>query len=385
LASEKVSVTYAYINKLSGGNYSKEKIKNILLHLCFGIIDESDLGLTLQVPYAKPDISLPADIVEEIMRIDGLDEIPFTGKINFAISKTVKNDSKTCKERVAQTLTSCGYHELFTNSITNSAYFPEQENMVRMLNSLSAELDVMRPSMLPTGLQAISFNINRKNTDLFLFEIGKVYAQYNDKYNEEEQLNIYLSGNALPEHWQQKQSAVTIYNAKSIAEIVLKKLGLDASYNATENGLDIKYKKSKLGKIYAATSKELDLFSIKQDVYVVQLNWANVVNSFASNQTKYTAVSKFQGVRRDLALVIDTAVTYNDLTKSINACNSKILQNTNVFDVFESEKLGAGKKSYALSFQFLDAEKTLTDVEVETEMKKIIAALEKNNGALIRS
>jgi phenylalanyl-tRNA synthetase beta chain len=385
LPSNTVTVTYAYINKLSGGNYSVAKIKNILLHLCFGIIAETDTQLTLQVPYSKPDISLPADIVEEIMRIDGLDEIPFTGKISFAISEAPENINKKNKERISNLLTANGYHELFTNSITNSAYYPDAPNLVRMMNSLSAELDIMRPSMLETGLQAIAFNINRKNTDLFLFEIGKIYAQYNDKYNEEEQLIIYLSGNATTASWHQKQQTVSIYNARAIAEVVLQNLGIAATFSATENGLDIKLKKQKLGSIYCATSDKLKTFDIKQAVWIVQFNWAVMVNATATNITKYTAVPKFQGVRRDLALVIDKAITYAEITKSINACNSTLLQNINVFDVFESEKLGADKKSYAISLQFLDAEKTLTDIEVEADIKKIIAALEKNTGASIRS
>jgi phenylalanyl-tRNA synthetase beta chain len=385
LTSNTVKVTYAYINKLSGGNYTIAKIKNILLHLCFGILAETDTELTLQVPYSKPDISLPADIVEEIMRIDGLDEIPFTGTINFALGNATENINKKNKERISNLLTANGYHELFTNSITNSAYYPDAPNLVRMMNSLSAELDVMRPSMLETGLQAIAFNINRKNTDLFLFEIGKVYAQYNDKYNEEEQLIIYLSGNATNANWQQKQQAVNIYNARAIAEVVLKNLGIQATFSASENGLDIKLKKQKLGSIYCANGNKLKTFDIKQAVWVVQFNWVLLANATTANTTKYTAVPKFQEVRRDLALVIDKAVSYADITKSINACNSVLLQNVNVFDVFESEKLGAGKKSYAISLQFLDTEKTLTDAEVEADIKKIIAALEKNNGAIIRS
>jgi phenylalanyl-tRNA synthetase beta chain len=380
-----IDVTYEYINRLSGANYSKQKIKNILLHLCFGIAQESDEALQLIVPFAKPDITLPADIVEEIMRIDGLDNVPFTGKISFALSPTKDTTSQQAKETVAKTLVAKGYFELFTNSITNSAHYAADDaSLVRMLNNLSAELDVMRPSMLETGLLAVSHNLNRKNIDLQLFEFGKVYKQSNGKFFEDEQLSIYICGNASAEHWQAKPKATDVYTAKGIAQSVLHSLGIYVNIEATENGLIIGKKKKAFGTITQVTAEQLKKFDIKRDVFHIVFDWQKIVAEVRTQKIMFKGIPKFPAVRRDLALVIDKTVSYQDLQKCIVAANAPLLQSHDVFDVFESEKLGAGKKSYAISLILSDAEKTLTEEEIDADVKKIIASLQKGVAAEVR-
>jgi phenylalanyl-tRNA synthetase beta chain len=381
----KVEITYEYINRLSGANYSTQKIKNILLHLCFGVESETEDSLILIVPYSKPDISIPADIVEEIMRIDGLDNVPFTGKISFALSQTKTNTNQKSKEKVAAMLVGKGYYELFTNSITNSAHYDaEDTSLVKMLNNLSAGLDVMRPSMLETGLVAISHNVNRKNMDLHFFEFGKIYKQANGKYFETNQLSIYITGNESAEHWQSKQKPVDIYTAKGIAQSVLYSLGLSINIDTSESGLLIGKKKKSFGTITQVTSDKLKKFDIKQDVYHVVFDWEKIVAEVAAQKITFKGTPKFPAVRRDLALVIDKTITYQDLQKCIVAANAALLQSHNVFDVFESDKLGAGKKSYAISLQLSHAEKTLTLEEVDADVNKIIASLEKGAGAVVR-
>ncbi len=386
LPQTKIIVSYDYINKLSGANYSTQKIKNILLQLCFGIEKETEHELHLIVPFAKPDITIPADIVEEIMRIDGLDNIPFTGKISFALSKQEMNTSKKCKEQIATTLVSKGFYELFTNSITSSAHYPQQaDSLVKMMNTLSAELDVLRPSMIETGLAAISHNVNRKNTDLFLFEFGKVYQLANAKYIEDEQLCIYISGNTAAENWQQKQKPVDIYFVKSIAEAALQSIGIVAPIEVAEDGgWLIGKKKNKLGQILHVDAIKLKSFDIKQEVFAIVFYWQKLVDLSSNKKIQFSGIPKFPAVRRDLALVLDKTVPYAEVQKCIAAANAKLLQSSNVFDVFESEKLGADKKSYAISLTLADAEKTLTDVEIEADVQKIIASLEKGVGAKIR-
>jgi phenylalanyl-tRNA synthetase beta chain len=385
LPIQKVEITYEYINRLSGANYSKEKIKNILLHLCFGIETETDDTLLLVVPYSKPDISIPADIVEEIMRIDGLDNVPFTGKISFALSETKSNTNQKSKEKIAVMLVGKGYYELFTNSITNSAHYDADDaSLVKMLNNLSAELDVMRPSMLETGLVAISHNVNRKNMDLHFFEFGKIYKQANGKYFETNQLSIYLTGNNNAEHWQAKQKMVDIYTAKGIAQSVLHTLGIYITIDASENGLIIGKKKKSFGTIAQVPADKLKKFDIKQDVYHVVFDWEKLMVEVETQKIIFKGIPKFPAVRRDLALVIDKKITYQDLQKCITTANATLLQSHNVFDVFESEKLGNDKKSYAISLQLSHAEKTLTLEEVDADVNKIIASLEKGTGAVIR-
>jgi phenylalanyl-tRNA synthetase beta chain len=381
-----IDITYEYINRLSGANYSTQKIKNILLHLCFGIQQETPEGLIVAVPYAKPDITIPADIVEEIMRIDGLDSVPFTGKISFALSQTKSNTSQLCKEKIAQTLIAKGYYELFTNSITNSAYYNQEQetNLVKMLNNLSADLDAMRPSMLESGLTAISHNINRRNTDLLFFEFGKIYKQANGQFFEDEQLSIYLTGNTGAEHWQTKTKKVDIYTAKGIADSVLQCLGININIEHLETGISIGKKKKAVGTITQVSADKLKQFDIKQDVYHVVFNWAKLIAEVEAKKIQFAGIPKFASVRRDLALVINKSVSYQDLYKCIQQANAPLLQSHHVFDVFESEKLGADKKSYAINLQLMHPEKTLTDAEVEADVANIIASLEKGIGAEIR-
>jgi phenylalanyl-tRNA synthetase beta chain len=379
-----IDITYEYINRLSGANYSIDKIKRILLQLCFGIINETPLGLTLQVPFAKPDITIPADIVEEIMRIDGIDNVPFTGKISFALSDIPENKSKSYKEQVAQTLVSKGFYELFTNSITSSAYYPEQDKLVRMMNSLSAELDVLRPQMLETGLQSISHNINRKNTDLSLYEFGKTYANYNGKFVEEEQLAMYLTGNIATESWINKPQTIDAFWVKGMVIAVFQKLGVPITFATTPKDITINVKKQVLGLIHEVDASTLKSFDIKQSVWHVYIKWAAVVKEANSTKVRFEGISKYMGVRRDLALVMDKKIQYNEIVHNITSLSLPLLQNINLFDVFESAKLGADKKSYAISLEFISAEKTLTVEEVEQNVQQIIKSLDEKLDVTIR-
>jgi phenylalanyl-tRNA synthetase beta chain len=385
LKANTITVNYAYINKLSGANYSKQKIKNILLQLCFAITNETENELTVTVPYAKPDITIPADIVEEIMRIDGLDNIPFTGKIQYAIGGATQNAfGRKCKEQIANTLIGKGYYELFTNSITHSAHYTEQDRLVKMINNLSAELDVLRPSMLETGLNVISYNVNRKQNRLHLFEFGKVYFKANEKYIEEEQLSIYISGNTLPEHWNIKEENANIYTAKGIAAAICEALGVQATIVDKDGDLLIVKKKKTLGRITEVPTQTLSKFDIKQNVLHLVFYWPALVAEAEQNKIQFAGIPKYPSVRRDLALVIDKKISYAEVLASVQKANVAMLKEVNIFDVFESEKLGADKKSYAISLQLSHADKTLTVEEVEAEVKKIVSSLEKGVQAQIR-
>ncbi len=385
IAAQEITVTYNYINKLSGANYSTTKIKNILLQLCFAIKAETAEELTLIVPYAKPDVTIPADVVEEIMRIDGLDNVPFTGKIAFAIGgATTNNQTAIYKNQVAQMLVGKGLYELFTNSITHSAHYTEQEHLVKMLNNLSAELDTMRPSMLETGLNVLIHNINRKQANLQLFELGKVYSQANGKYVEEEQLSIYLTGKTTEEHWQVKQKDVDIYYAKSIAAAVVNCLGIAHTFILDNDIVFINKKKTTLGTIQVVDAAILKKWDIKQSVYFINFNWAALLAAATVAQPKFAGLPKHPFVRRDLALVLDKHITYNQVQQTITKLQLPLLQSTNIFDVFESDKLGVNKKSYAISLTLGHVDKTLTDAEIEADVTKIITALEKSVGASIR-
>lgn len=377
-----IDLYFDKINNLSGKFYEKAQVKNILNSLCFKIIAEEDDKLTVTVPFAKNDVTMQADVVEEIMRIDGLDNIPFTGKISYSIPLQDKPFREDLKKKIANQLVGKGFSEIFTNSITNSSYYTEQAHLVKMMNSLSANLDTMRPSMLETGLEPITYNINRKNTEIKFFEFGKVYSRHNEKFVETEMLAFYASGNYNPVYWNEKQKPLDVFFIKGIIENMFGSMKL--MFQPEEHEVHILFQKRKIGILCRVGTDKLKQFDIKQDVFYAELNWDEVKKYFETQKVRYAEIPKFPVIERDLALIIDGNVQYQDVQKTIRQLQSKLLQNINIFDVFESDKLSAGKKSYAISLSFYHAEKTLTDTEVETEMSRIIKSLEEKLGAAIR-
>ncbi len=384
-----VVLTYAYLKKLSGKLYSIEKVKTILTSLGFELIQENTESIEVAVPHHKPDISLPADLVEEVLRIDGLDNIEIPSSITMSPSIDPLEQKEKFKEKIANYLVGKGFTEILTNSITNSAYFSEETlaGAVKMLNNLSAELDVMRPSMLETGLETIAYNLNRQNNAISFFEIGKVYGKSNaGKYFESEQLALYISGKQLADGWRTKGTEQDYFVAKGIAIALLELLGIEGvQEKSTSNGLtELVWSKKTLGQIEMMGAKKLQAFGIKQPVYYIQFDLAALLNAYQSKKVKYQEVSKYPSVERDLALVIDKTTAYAAIQACISDAKLTALIATRVFDIFESEKLGAGKKSVAINFVFNAPDKTLTDVEIDAMMKKLIELFEKNIQAEIR-
>lgn len=370
------------IRSVAGKAYSNEQIKSILTNLCFGIIQEAENELMVKVPFSKPDITMQADVLEEIMRIDGLDNIPFTGKINYSLPIDTKAYKANAKLHIASQLVAKGFYELFTNSITNSAYYTEQEGLVKMMNSLSAYLDTMRPSMLESGLEAISYNVNRKNNNLKFFEFGKTYARDEKGFIEIEQLCLYVSGNYLLPHWTEKAKTVDVYFVRGILDSLFPNLKL--TFELNENGLTVLFQNRPIGSIQAVAASKLKNFDIKQAVWFVELNWEKLKNAIDNYKLKFTEIPKFPVMQRDLAMIVDKQIQYHQIEVAVKQAKSKLLQSVNLFDVFESEKLGLDKKSLAVNFSFYDNQKTLTDIEVEAEMKNIINSLEQKVGAVVR-
>lgn len=378
-----IDVSYEKVRNLAGKKYASAQIKRILTSLCFSIVDENEHGITVKVPFAKPDITMQADVVEEIMRIDGLDNIPFTGKIAFSLPTGTEGYKPEVKNQIAQVLVGKGFQELFTNSITNSAYYPEQTNIVKMMNSLSAELDCMRPSMLETGLVAIAYNLNRKNTQLKFFEFGKTYLTSDNGFIENEKLCLYFSGNYNLPHWKLKEQKIDAYYVKGIIESLLHAMKPEL---VEEDGkINILFQRKKIGHIEMIRDTKQKQFDIKQEVWFAELAWDIIRSFYEKQQVGFKGIPKFPTVKRDLALILDKHIHFQDVQKTVKQAKSKLLQHVNLFDVFESEKLGTDKKSYAINLSFYDAEKTLTDVEVETDMKLIIESLETKLGATIRN
>lgn len=390
---KEVAIKWHFIKKLSGKNYHPDAVMNILNSLGFETLKEGIDELRVSVPYHKPDISLPADLVEEIVRIDGLDniEIPEAITITPAVEENYANE--VFREKTANYLVGQGFYEMMTNSITNAAYFSEQElqGMVKMTNSLSAELNILRTSLFETTLEVVSHNLNRKNNSLRLFEFGKAYHTSGPgRYTEDEKLCVVISGNKNEDSWKQKSIAADFYYLKGTVDTLLKLLGTvpDSIEMLPVPKLDnhIVYKINNQVIAGAGEVKKsiLEKFGIKQPVFLAELNW-QLLSTLASKQKNtIKEISKYPTVQRDLAMIVAKDLGWETLQQTVQKIKLSKLQDIKLFDIFESEKVGTGKKSVAINFTFLDEEKTLTDKEIDGWMTKIMTTLEKELAAEIR-
>jgi phenylalanyl-tRNA synthetase beta chain len=384
---------YHYLKKLSGKNYHPDTVKNILISLGFIVAKESIDELVVTVPFHKPDISLPADLVEEIVRIDGLDNIEIPASITMTPSVEENYSTEFLREKVAGYLVGLGFYEIMTNSITSEVYFDEDElkGSVRMLNSLSAELNIMRPAMLETGLESIAHNLNRKNNDLKFFDFGKTYnTAGRGKYYETEHLCIYVTGNAHEESWHSRERKADLFYLKGVILSLAKLLGLSVERFETignkklSPALQVRIGGAAMIQFGSVHTKVLTGFDIRQPVFFADINWDLLVELAQRTAIKVEEVPRFPAVSRDLAIVVSLQTNYEKLERLIQSLKLTQLQKIKLFDVFESEKLGEGKKSMAINFTFLDKEKTLTDKEIDEMMGTIIMALEKEVNADIR-
>ncbi len=388
-----VTLKYSYLKKLSGKNYKPESVKRILTALGFEILKDEQGELTVAVPFSKPDITLPADIVEEILRIDGLDNVEIPGVMTISPSSDESTLKEGLKEKVAGYLTGLGFNEIVTNSITNSQYYTQDEltGAAKMINSLSADLDVMRLSMVETGLETIAYNINRKNKDLQLFEFGKTYySEGVGNYTEKEHLALYLTGDRKPASWKAAPANIDFYFAKGIANAIIELCGLKPLQFDTiaAPGFSIAMS-AKVGDEIAVTAggispEKLKRFEVKQPVFFIDFNWLLLLQLVSAKKITYKEVSKFPLVHRDLAIVVNKNITFNALKQAVDKLKISKLQDVQLFDVFESEKLGEDKKSMALSFTFSDEEKTMTDKEIDAMMSRLIKGFETGLNAGIR-
>ena len=382
-----------YLKKISGKKYHQDTVKNILKSLNFSIIKEGIDEVIIAAPFSNPDITLPADVIEEIMRIDGLDSIEIPATIKMVPAIETGADEASLKEKIAGWLTGNGFSEIFTNSITNSKYFDEQVLLktVKIINSLSEDLNVLRPSMMPTGLESIAYNINRKNGDLLFFEFGKIYAKpEREKYAETESLAIYFTGNKKENDWKSKGEKTGIYFAKGVCDIIFRLAGVtDLEFSSPGNDslndyILATFNGNSIAEMGSIKKPVLEKFSIKQPVFYLYINWQQLLSSIKMTGISFEEIPKFPQVQRDLSIIVDKSVSYQLLEESVKALKISKLKDFKLFDVFESEKIGVSKKSMAISFTFSDKEKTLTDEETDGMMNRIINSIEKNMTAEIR-
>jgi phenylalanyl-tRNA synthetase beta chain len=387
-----VSIKYHYLKKLSGKNYHPDTVKNILQSLGFTLERDNMDTLTVSVPYHKPDVSLPADLVEEILRIDGLDNIDIPTTISISPSIEENYRGEILKEKISNVLTGLGFIEILTNSITNSAYYSpdELQHVVRLLNNLSSELDIMRPSMLQTALEVISFNTNRKNNNLRFFEFGKTYSTSGvGKYHEKSHLCLYVTGQLGENQWKESTKASDIYYLKGVASSILASLGVKTdSFEPSETnelhaGIAALYNGEKVAELGQVRNELMAKFDVKQPVFFADLYWDTIIEQ-GNKKVQFKEISRYPSVERDLALVVPKTMKYKDISEQLSKLRLNKLQQVRLFDVFESEKLGKDKKSMAINLTFMDDEKTLTDKEIDTWMNKIMTTLEKELNAEVR-
>ena len=388
-----IKLTFEYLEKLSGKAYKREEINAILEALGFEVVNQKETGITVKVPYHKMDVSIPADLVEEILRIDGYDNV----KIPAAITITPavqQNANDRIKEKATALLTGAGFNEILTNSITNSAFFTEDvlNHSVKMLNSLSNELDLMRPSLMETGLQALAYNLNRRTLDLAFFDFGRSYSKKTaGEYLEQEHLAIYTTGRRGRPSWKATPEAADFFAIKGIVVHLLNLLGIEAEEQAAEKDSTLEYgllwkaDGEPIVKAGAVSSHLLTRFDIKQPVFYADFEWDAVLKHVAGKKISFKEIPKQLPVHRDLSMIVPKHLKYEQVKASLEKISLKKLKQVELFDVFESDKLGAGKKSMAISFAFLDEEKTLTDKEIDAMMARIISSLEKDCDAEIRT
>jgi len=393
----KISLSYEYFNRIVGNKIDKNIIKNILASLDIKLDSETENGLNLTVPSYRVDVTRPADIVEEILRVYGYNNVEFSTKINASVEPSDRFASYKLENIIADQLKANGFTEIMSNSLTTPKYIKlsddiNEQSTVTILNPLSQDLCVLRQSMLFTGLESVIYNINRKKSDLKLFEFGKIYNQYGEgKYQEDKRLGIFITGNMQPENWITKPEKSDYYNLKGTVEAILSRFGIrnyhikPAKTNDLLDAINISVNKKPLVVLGKVHKKILKNFGINADVYYADVNWDNLqhaARSFA--QVKYNEIPKFPAVRRDLALELDTNIQFKDIYDAAFKAEKKLLVGVDLFDVYEGDKIAEGKKSYALSFMLQDKFKTLNDKVIDKTMQRILNSFERQFNAKLR-
>ncbi len=403
-----VTLKYDYLTQLIGKELPKEVVKGICDSLEMKILSENADGLEVEIPAYRVDVQRPCDVVEDILRIYGYNNIEIPTQLKSSLVIKNEEDVKHKLENlVSEQLVGCGFNEILNNSLTKSAYYNglnhySEERLVRIYNPLSSDLNVMRETLLFGGLESLEHNIKRKNPNLKFFEFGNVYSYSAEKHNadnpqaaytEECHLGLWLTGKKVSGSWTHPDEDSSFYELKAYVENILRRIGLNFSsvvFDTSDNdifsaGISIKTRGGKLlAEIGILCKKLLKAFDIDSDVYYAELNWAQLMNAISKKVVSFRDISKFPPVSRDLALLVDKATPFVDIEKIAYQSEKKLLKKVELFDVYEGKNLPAGKKSYAVNFILQDEEKTLTDKHIEAVMNKIIANLKRQLGAELR-
>ena len=390
-----VFLNFEKITKVIGQELPKETIKKILVALEMKINNVTETGMGIVIPSYRVDVQREIDVIEEILRVYGYNNIKFTEKLNATISNSSRTEEYKVQNIVANQLCSLGFNEMMANSLTTPEYATLSENIneaynVIMLNPLSNDLSAMRQSMLFSGLEAVAFNNNRRKNDLKLFEFGKTYHNLPSGYEENKHLTLFVTGNRNEENWSQTQQKSDFFLFKGYINAILSRIGLDSKVSSLpiENdvfaeGVGLAIGKEVIIEFGTVKKSVLKHFDIKQEVLYADINWSKI-QKYVSNKIKFTDIPKYPEVRRDLALLLDEAVPFEEVYKIAKQTEKALLKEVNLFDVYQGKNLPEGKKSYAVSFTLQDSNKTLNDKEIEKIMSKLQGNFESQLGASLR-
>tara|TARA_R110001632_G_scaffold29662_13_gene78624 strand:- start:2722 stop:5148 length:2427 start_codon:yes stop_codon:yes gene_type:complete len=389
-----VFFSYESAFRLIGQEIDKETIKNILASLEIKISSETEGGLGLTIPSYRVDVQREADIIEEVLRVYGYNNIKFSHKLNTSISFD-SNTDVAIENVVANQLTSLGFNETMANSLTKEEYISFSENLksefnVEMLNPLSNDLKVMRQSLLFSGLESVAYNINRKNNALKFYEFGKTYHKYESGYQEDKHLTMFVSGARTQNSWNTPTKNSDFFYLKGIILSILERVGFSnlktspTKSDVFSEGVMLSLGKSKLVEFGVIKKKVLKEFGIKQEVLFADFDWAAILSMAGKKKIKISKLPKFPAVKRDLALLLDEKVTFKEVYNLAFQSEKNLLKDVGLFDVYEGDKLPEGKKSYAVSFVLQDESKTLEDKQIDKIMQKLQQIFEKNLDAVLR-
>lgn len=381
-----VILRFSKIDQILGTKIHRDKIKEILKSLDIKVLNEITNGVEISVPAYRADVTREIDVIEEILRIYGYNKVDAPNKIAFTPIKLYLDNQEALENSWARTLQSNGFYEVMNNSLTAEKNVTPEA--VKLLNPLSGDLAFMRTSLLQGLLENTIYNINRKNPDIKFFELGKIY-QKRESYTERKQLAILVSGREVRENWLEPKSATNFYYLKGYVQLLLDRLGftfVEKSLvdNRFADAIELLVGEKVMARIGKVSSQLLKSFDIEQDCYYAEIEIEVVESLRNKDNFKFVDIPKFNKIRRDLALLVDKNVTYSELYEAVMKEKSPILKSVNLFDVYEGKNLPEGKKSYALSFELLNEEKTLEDKEITEVMDKIIKIFETKFQASLR-
>lgn len=401
----RMELIYRHVNKLIGQEIDPLIIKSILEALDIIIESRTAYAMVIKIPPYRVDVQREADVVEEILRIYGYNNIDISNELHSTLSYSQKPDREHVVNVASDFLSSCGFNEIMSNSLTKTSYYQDSESFkaehcINILNPLSQDLGCLRQTLLFGGLEAVIYNTNRKNPDLKLYEFGNCYfsepehpEQILPGYNEQQHLALFLTGNKTTGNWTSSEQPATFYSLKAYVENICKRLGIDiSSLKITEiqkndvfaDGISYAAKKTLLVEAGSVNPKLLKQFDIKMPVYYADFRWDAMMQLLGKTKISYVDIPRFPEVRRDLSLLVDKQVRFAEICDVARRTEHKLLKNINLFDVYEGEKIENGKKSYAVSFVLQDIEQTLTDKQIDKAMQRIADAIKKETGAQVR-